>query len=326
MCDNYLISVIVPVYNGEKYIQKCIESIQKQTFSKIEIIIVDDGSTDNTKNICNNFINLDERVKYYYITNSGVSKARNYGLMHAQGDFISFVDSDDWIDADMLEVLLSTLLTNNADFSYCFAYDYPCECNGEVFLIDPHNYNFIDDYMNVYTVWASLFKRNIVNNIFFDSSLCIGEDSLYRAQVIYNSSLIACVKKKMYHYITHDNSAWHSSFKPQKLSEFESWKRIIELYKERRNTVQSAKERYSASLYYYLVWYYKDLAFKEYRKEVLSEYRRNIRYMISSVKSIKSKVLRMCVYCFPYIFIPTIAIKQLRKTVSHNENENGVIK
>ena len=99
------ISVVVPVYNVEKYLEKCVNSIVNQTYKNLEIILVDDGATDNSGKLCDELAKIDNRIKVYHKENGGLSDARNYGVERATGDYIGFVDSDDYIDAEMYEKL-----------------------------------------------------------------------------------------------------------------------------------------------------------------------------------------------------------------------------
>ncbi|MCI8778348.1 MAG: glycosyltransferase family 2 protein [Bacilli bacterium] len=112
MKKNELISIIIPVYNTEDYLDKCLSSIINQTYKNIEIIIIDDGSTDNSKKIIKQYMNKDCRISYYYQNNSGVAIARNSGIDKAQGDYIAFIDSDDYIDLTFIEkcMLLSKMM------------------------------------------------------------------------------------------------------------------------------------------------------------------------------------------------------------------------
>lgn len=100
------VSIIVPVYKAELYIRKCIDSILSQTFTNFELLLIDDGSPDNCGKICDEYAELDTRVHVFHKENGGVSAARNLGLDHAKGDYVCFIDSDDWIDPDMLETLI----------------------------------------------------------------------------------------------------------------------------------------------------------------------------------------------------------------------------
>ena len=113
------ISVIIPIYNVEKYLEKCIDSVLAQTYRNIEIILVDDGSTDKCADICDSYLKKDSRVKVIHKVNGGLSSARNAGLDIAEGDFISFVDSDDFIEKEMLEKLYEALMEADADMAVC---------------------------------------------------------------------------------------------------------------------------------------------------------------------------------------------------------------
>ena len=114
-----MISIIVPVYNSEKYLDRCIQSILGQTHKDLELLLVDDGSTDSSGSICDRYAMEDARVRVFHKANGGASTARNLGLDEAQGDWIAFVDSDDWIDAEMYEEMLSAALRHSVDAVYC---------------------------------------------------------------------------------------------------------------------------------------------------------------------------------------------------------------
>ena len=112
-----LISVIIPIYNVEKYLERCLNSVVKQSYSNLEIILVDDGSTDNSLSICQLYESKDERVRVYTKKNGGLSDARNYGIHNSKGQFVALVDSDDWISEDYVQVLYDLLVKYNADVS-----------------------------------------------------------------------------------------------------------------------------------------------------------------------------------------------------------------
>lgn len=116
-----MISIIVPVYNVEKYVRKCLDSVVNQAYKDLEILIVDDGSTDGSGKICDEY-KKDDRVKVFHTENRGLSAARNYGIDRAHGEWIGFVDSDDWIEPDMYEVLLKSALETDADIVECGVY------------------------------------------------------------------------------------------------------------------------------------------------------------------------------------------------------------
>lgn len=112
-----LISVIIPVYNTENYIGVCLESLVKQTYTNFEVLMIDDGSTDNSGRICQEYTESDSRFHYYRKENGGVSSARNLGIEYSRGDYLTFVDSDDWVEEDYLEVLYSALVSESASVS-----------------------------------------------------------------------------------------------------------------------------------------------------------------------------------------------------------------
>ncbi|WP_278520914.1 glycosyltransferase [Mitsuokella jalaludinii] len=129
MNKNKLLSVIVPMYNVEKYLKTCVESIETQTYTPIEIILVDDGSKDSTLRVANNLAAQFDNIKIYSQSNQGQGAARNNGLSHANGDLIAFLDSDDFIEPDMMKTLVDMVDNNNLDFAECSYQDVYCEKN-----------------------------------------------------------------------------------------------------------------------------------------------------------------------------------------------------
>ena len=120
--NNPLISIIVPIYNVEVYIRNCVDSILGQSYENIEIILVDDGSPDNCGDICDEYGSKDKRIKVIHKKNGGLSSARNAGIDIATGDYLGFIDSDDWIESDMYESLYTALTSHKADISVCGRY------------------------------------------------------------------------------------------------------------------------------------------------------------------------------------------------------------
>ena len=114
-----LISVIIPVYKVEKYLKRCVESVQKQTFKNLEIILIDDGSPDSCGEMCDEMSKMDSRIKVVHKNNGGLSDARNAGIEIASGKYVVFVDSDDWLDLDMIDLLYRILKQYDADFAEC---------------------------------------------------------------------------------------------------------------------------------------------------------------------------------------------------------------
>lgn len=207
------ISVIVPMYNAEKSVKKCIDSIVKQTYSNLEIILVNDGSKDKTEEICNNFVKKDKRIKYFYKENSGVSETRNYGLNNASGDFIAFVDADDYLEKNMYETMLNMM--DDADVIICDYFniidnkknnidekfeDY-CTFDSLEELIKSVDNKKVSRYIN--SPWNKLIKNELVNskNIRFDSKISLGEDLIFNIQYMKSAKKIKIINKKLYNYI-----------------------------------------------------------------------------------------------------------------------------
>ena len=215
-----LISIIVPIYQVEKYLEKCINSIIAQTYKNLEIILVDDGSTDSCPAICDRFQAEDSRIKIIHQENGGLSHARNVGLEHATGNFIGFVDSDDWIEPNMYEVLMSALQETGADIAVCnrqmetsdskpVSID-TTSCKRKLYSTEEALRTIIKgegDIRNV--IWNKLYKRTVLSNISFPKGK-IFEDLLWTPLVIGNAKLIVCMDSLLYHYLNRTDSLSHN--------------------------------------------------------------------------------------------------------------------
>lgn len=178
-----LISIIVPVYNADRYLSRCINSILSQNLQNFELLLIDDGSTDKSGEICDEYAVKDERVKTFHKENGGVSSARNLGLDKAKGKWITFVDSDDCI----YENIFNLISPHNEDlliFNYDIDYNGIIQCGESI----PNYYNSysIKTILNKYiyieqlrTPWSKFFKRNLISTLRFDTKIAIGEDSLF---------------------------------------------------------------------------------------------------------------------------------------------------
>ena len=225
-----LISVIVPIYNRESFLPKCIESIISQSYQNIEIILVDDGSTDKSLELCNQFAAKDSRITVIHIENSGVSNARNQGLSSAHGEYIQFVDSDDFIDSQMLNEYVKRLNgTPNLDLIICGFKNVSKTGNLEYLEISEKEISSIDDFLENFGLLLDfnllrspvnkLYKKAILDNnkIKFDTSTQIAEDALFNIAYykIINSILI--VKEPFYNCVNHSSAgrltiSYHTSF------------------------------------------------------------------------------------------------------------------
>jgi len=220
-----LISVIVPVYKVEKYLCKCIDSIINQTYENLEIILVDDGSPDDCPRICDEYAKKDKRIKVIHKENGGVSSARNRGIEVATGDYIAFVDSDDWIESDMYECLYNKMVSEKAECAkglYCinddrekqekfFQYIYTDEEIKDKFLYDLMFAPCIIDskaQKNDVLLVCYLIKKDIIknNNIYFKTNMKTAEDYIFLIEVLLKAKKLVVVDKILYHYRIRDDS------------------------------------------------------------------------------------------------------------------------
>lgn len=217
MGSDCIVSVIVPVYNTERYLSKCIDSIINQTYRNIEIILVDDGSLDNCGKICDEYAGRDKRIKVMHKKNGGVSSARNCGLDIASGEYVFFVDSDDYVELDAIESFL-TMKKSDLIISKGYMYD-----NGKKIAIQ----NNIEKNKTVSDAkykekifhdillgkispgpFAKIYKRNIIEkyNLRFDTDLKIGEDTIFTFVFCSHATSFSEIDKYTYNYILNSNS------------------------------------------------------------------------------------------------------------------------
>ena len=232
---NDKISIIIPIYNVKKYINKCIESIINQTYKNLEIILVDDGSTDGSGKICDEFKKEDNRIVVIHKKNEGVSSARNEGLKIATGDYIGFIDADDFIEEDMYFKLLSKIEKDNTKMVVCNAYledenenqVYDFKTNAKD-VIDRHE--LMDRIMNDFVfqgyMWNKLYDRQLIyrdnDYLKFDCSISNLEDRLYNLELIDKNKKfnVSYIDEKLYHYIQRENSAIHNRYNDKYFSKF----------------------------------------------------------------------------------------------------------
>lgn len=227
--ESKLISVIVPVYNAGKYFNHCIDSIVNQTYKNLEIIIVDDGSTDSTPKACDEWAAKDSRIKVIHMENGGVSSARNIGLDNANGEYIAFVDADDYLDLDMYEAMLNELIDNQADAVRCGivresenGYIEKWGNENDQFLVD--NKKLLCDIGEAIGILPvspcnKLFKKSVINEIRFDTRFKYAEDTLFNFFVAKNINRMMYHDVCRYHYINNSDSASHRMFDKARLDE-----------------------------------------------------------------------------------------------------------
>lgn len=204
-----MVSIIVPIYNTEQYLNKCLESICTQTYSDIEVIMVDDGSTDGSKNMANSYVERDKRFRLFSQANAGVSAARNYGLDIAEGEYVLFVDSDDWLESQMIEKLVYNISEYNTDISCCQYDRSRCFVGGitEIWNRETVLQNFLVHKLINGSLVNKLFKKEVIESKRLDETIKYGEDALFLWKTLLNVNSIAVLPDVLYHVTLHDDSA-----------------------------------------------------------------------------------------------------------------------
>ena len=234
-----LISVIVPVYNVEKYLEKCVDSIINQTYKNLEIILVDDGATDNSGKMCDEFAKKDSRIKVIHKENGGLSDARNFGLDVATGKYIQFIDSDDYIDEDMLELLYNNIKKYNAEISMCSHYiltEEECTAEGTNTLdiynrVDILKEVLLDEKVRSYA-WNKLFLRDLFKEIRFPKGR-VFEDVLTIPKIFEKANTVVLDDVSKYYYRQRKGSILHIQTKKLRLDYINAALEIMEYLREK---------------------------------------------------------------------------------------------
>lgn len=229
------VSIVIPVYNAELTIEKCVKSILQQDYKNIEIIVVDDGSTDKTQDIIENYKEKDKRIRYIKQNNSGVSTARNNGMNKAEGEYIVFVDSDDWLKKNMISRMVEIIEKENVDVVRCNYDDiyekktvsgpaYEDVNNKKYFHKEYKTSNIYDHFLTDNEPLKNLvmllcIKRKLLtyNSIYFDKELYMLEDVLFYQKILHFSKSIYFLNENLYNYYENPNSVTHSSEKYEKM-------------------------------------------------------------------------------------------------------------
>lgn len=314
--DNPLISVIIPVYKVESYLNRCVDSVLNQSYKNIEILLVDDGSPDKCGEICDQYAEKYGNVKVIHQKNQGLSAARNTGIREAEGEFLGFVDSDDFIEEDMYQVLLQNIISSNADIAIGGIID--CyEETGKMYAQfdgEVNVYNGNEAIKSVLTnrgnvtahVVTKLYKKTIFDKITFP----IGK--LYEDAYTIIDFLLACdkvvvINKGLYYYCHRGNSIVESPFGKRDMNLIHAWQENHRLILERMPELKEEIEfRYLWSCFYLLDKIYVGNKEHDEEKELLHILRSNTKNILRNAYFRKSRkigavVLRTNKYCYKYL-------------------------
>lgn len=298
---NPLISIIVPVYKVEKYLSKCVNSIINQTYKNLQIILVDDGSPDNCGAICDDYAKTDSRIIVIHKPNGGLSDARNAGIEVSEGEYISFVDSDDWLLPDFYQHCYSVLMEYKADMVACPL----CSFNEGQEIVNIHmsgDIIILDDEMAMESMFhsdgipwcgqAKLYKKELLGDIRFPKGLLM-EDKATSYKLFSKCKKIVFSKKEGYMYLVRPGSIMHSSFTERNIKTFEIQKELNNFIKENYPSVVPTTKAYTSRVALSMVCnmvaadYQDKEGMKEllstgysYRKEMYKSNAVNIRYKL----------------------------------------------
>lgn len=309
-----VISIIIPVYNVEMFIHKCIDSVLQQTYKTLEIILVDDGSTDSCGMICDEYKAKDDRIKVIHKKNGGLSDARNVGLKNATGQYVCFIDSDDYVVSDYIEYLYKVLREHNADISCCnFEYTYENETTEQTKIVDEkektYKYDKIDAMKSLLyqknidnSMWGKLFKMELFKNIEFPYGKIYEDFAVFYKLVLRSNTLVYSNLKK-YLYLQREKSILGTPMGTKDLCmlEFadEMYKNVIKEYPSLENALNS---RILNMDFYFLRRMDKEKFYKEYQ-EIVKDIKQRRKKVIKD-KEIKLKT-RIAIY-ISYINVDSV--------------------
>ena len=326
--NNELISIIVPIFNNEKYLNKCIDSLLDQSYQNIEIILVNDGSMDKSPKICDEYAKKDKRIRVIHKKNTGVSDSRNVGIENSKGIWITFVDSDDWVETNYCEYLHNIAVKNNSDMSLTFFPNKVKENN------IPKN-NIVDKivtfnrveaiktmlyYKIVISSWNKMYKSNIIknNNLKFNNNINFGEGFEFVISYFINCNRIVIGKEKIYNYrVDNENSVMtkiskrliSDSIKSQDLIE----SKVINIDKSINQACIYSKWHTYCDCFSTIVGSKKINEYKDEYNFLYNKIRKNFKELINSPVGFKEKIKILLYYFNPLIAAKIINKLRLRK-------------
>lgn len=324
-----LISVIIPIYNVEKYIYQCINSILNQTYKNIEIILVDDGSPDGCGKICDEYQEKDQRIKVIHKKNGGLSDARNKGMDIAHGKYITFIDSDDYVEDKYIEILYNAIKKNNALISQCnilkvdnngtilekIGYKTNQVKSGQEILYDINEGHWIENIV----VWNKMYLRELFKNIRFPVGK-INEDEFTTYKVLYSQKKIPIVNEYLYNYRQNDESIMGKKFNIKRLNILKAFEERIQFFEKKndeglKKLTQKQYNNLLIDMYYKLEENKNINDYIEFQKDILEKYKVNTKNMFNNnALKQKDKTKYIIFYFSPQIYF------KLRKILKNNKN------
>lgn len=318
--ESPLFSIIVPVYNAEKYIDECIQSVIDSTYKNWELMLVDDGSTDKSGSVCDDYVTKDNRIKVIHKSNGGVSSARNVGIENTTGEYLTFVDSDDRIAPTMLEKIVSTFSETNADIVFTdFNIIYPEK--SVLFSTYPWTSEKDGSFRNYLThswprvSWGAL-KREIILDIRYPENLTIFEDFHFMCRVILQSTLVVRIAEPLYEYRIVNENSITSSLSLERREQDERWvyQDLFCILKEK-----GLFDYYAPAIYWKLLYKFQYLVLSSSFDEFRSFFPDKRKHILSCPTINKSMKFMMWCITHKLAFIVTMILK-LKNVIYYNRS------
>jgi glycosyltransferase involved in cell wall biosynthesis len=319
--ENILVSIIIPVYNMEKYIRKCILSLLEQTHRNIEIILVDDGSSDESPQIINELSRKDSRIIVINGGHQGVSGARNQGLSIAKGEYILFVDSDDWVEPDYVSYFLNLVLKNNCSVGMGKSYysiNSSASQDNEYVISAEKAIEWIYSGDIFVAVWNKIYKNSVLkeHGIKFNKDIWYGEGMLFNIEYLQYVDKVAIGEKSVYHQTYNPDSAMRAFNLESNHCGIRSLELQKQLWKKTNKDIEAAwlyhRYCFNASII-------NGLVRSDQVRENIEEYKRCIRNIRSNIhiplkyaKSLKTKVYWICMFIYPSVMAKRAAKKHYK--------------
>lgn len=311
------ISIIVPVYKVEKYLSKCIDSILNQTFQEFELILVDDGSPDNCGRICDEYASRDSRIRVIHQENKGISAARNAGLDIAKGEYIAFVDSDDWLEIDTYEFLINNIVKSNADIASCglrncyendsSIENYDAGLVKNIVLSKDQCFEMIfskNDMITVYA-WNKLYKAEVFSDLRYPEGK-VYEDAFVILDILLRCNSMFITTKKLYNYRRHENSITGRRYCDEKKDRIVSTEKNYNIFKKYYPQYLEYAEANLCKNYYLLLGEMimaSDKVEPEDMKYIIRKLNDNIWFVLSSKEfTLKRKISALALRIHPKFF------------------------
>lgn len=294
-----LISVIVPIYKVEKYLCKCVDSIINQTYKNLEIILVDDGSPDNCGAICDDYAKKDSRITVVHKENGGLSDARNAGMKIATGEYVSFIDSDDYISEDFIETLYNISVNENSDIVECNLYRFreqdiievsESPLKNETFETEKALAMLIQENEFHQHVWNKLYKSDIALKVPFEKGK-LNEDEFWTYQIFGQAKKVSKVNKEMYFYLQRETSIMGNNYNLRRLDALEAKlnrQKYIEDKFSEISTISKIDLYGTVMFAYQSVLKFMSGTDKKRAKSIIKKYRKKSKLSFSEIKTINN--------------------------------------